>query len=373
MTLDLGEGARFVLFLLVLVAASAVAVAAGVAGPTASSAPGSPPADGADVRVTEDGTRYLVHPGALRQGCPGTDCIPSIEDPTFQPADAADWLDGDDRVIGVVIDGEARAYPLRILAAHEIVNDQVAGRPVAVTYCPLCRSGLVFDRRVEGTTLSFGVSGKLLDANLVMYDRETKTYWSQLNGTAIVGPQVPRQLEILPNTLTTWSAWRASHPESVVLSRNTGIFHESTYSSTPYADYGDNPRVGFGVEHVDDRLGAKTIVYGVRVNDTAKAYEADAIAEAGIINDEVGGVPVLLVENRTSGGVSVFVRRVEGRARTFRVVDGELVDDEGTRWSGEGRALDGPLAGTRLERLPSHGIYWFAWSQFHPETGLYRP
>jgi hypothetical protein len=325
-----------------------------------------------EYRVTEAGVRYTVHPSELRQGCPGgTDCIPSIDDPRFQPAGAADWLEPSDLVVGVEFDGEARAYPLRILTVHEIVNDRVAGRPVAVTYCPLCRSGLVFSREVGNATLEFGVSGKLHDANLVMYDRETETYWSQLDGNAIVGPQVPRSLRILPSTITTWERWEQGHPETTVLSRDTGIYPASVYGSDPYAGYANSSRVGFGVDRVDERLPTKELVYGVTAGGASAAYPESVVRSRDVINDEVGGVPVLVLEVPDDGSVRVFVRETGNGTRSFDAGDGVLVDDRGNRWSYDGEALEGPRAGTRLERLPTHGVYWFAWSSFNPETDVY--
>lgn len=199
--------------------------------------------------------------------------------------------------VGLALSGapsEATPEPPAAEEADFQVTDD--GTPVAVTYCPLCRSGLVFDRRVNGTTLEFGVSGKLLNANLVMYDRQTETYWSQLDGSAVVGPLVPRQLTVLPNTVTTWAEWRESHPDTEVLSRNTGIYPKSNYGSNPYGGYADREGVGFGVDDVDDR---------------------------------------------------------------------------GTRWNFDGVALEGPHEGSQPEQLNSHGIFWFAWSEFNPETEIY--
>lgn len=369
MRLQLDEPTIYVVTVVVLVAVSSIGL---VVGGTEHTSPSSPSAESSSVKVTDSGTRYLVHPSRLRQGCPGgTDCIPSIDDPKFQSADQADWLTEEDLVIGVEINGDVRAYPLRILNVHEIVNDEVGGRPIAVTYCPLCRSGLVFDRRIDGTTLSFGVSGKLLNANLVMYDRQTETYWSQLNGSAIVGPLVPHQLMILPNTITTWGNWRDSHPETKVLSRRTGIYHQSNYGANPYAGYANSDRVGFGVDTVDDRLHPKTIVYGVTIGNTSRAYPETTVTDADVINDVVGGVPVAIVENQADGGIRVFVRTVDNETLRFSIEDDKLVDQTGARWYFNGTALTGPHEGTSLKRLNSHGIYWFAWSKFHPKTELY--
>jgi len=364
------ERALYAATVVVLVGFSAVGLA--LSGAPGQAAPEPPSADEADFQVTDDGTRYTVHPSQLLQGCPGgTDCIPSIDDPNFQSAGKADWLADEDLVIGVEMNGEARAYPLRILNVHEIVNDEIDGRPVAVTYCPLCRSGLVFDRRMNGSTLEFGVSGKLLNANLVMYDRQTETYWSQLNGSAIVGPLVPRQLTILPNTITTWEKWRENHPDTEVLSRDTGIYPKSSYGSNPYGSYADREGVGFGVDEVDDRLPSKTIVYGVTIGNASRAYPEKRVESEDVVNDVVEDVPVLVVEDQREGGVKVFVREVDDETLHFSIEDDRLVDGAGNRWSFDGEALEGPREGTKLERLNSHGIFWFAWSEFNPETGIY--
>lgn len=356
--------------LVVLLVASAI----GLAVAPATSSQTTPSLTGTDsYQVTDDGTRYTIHPSELQQGCPGgTDCIPSIDDPDFQSAAAATWLNEGDLVIGVEIDGQARAYPLRILNVHEIVNDRIAGRPVAVTYCPLCRSGLVFSRRVGNETLTFGVSGKLIDANLVMYDRQTRTYWSQVRGEAIVGPLVPTDLEIVPSTITTWEEWRRGHPETRVLSRNTGIYPTSTYASNPYAGYANRSGVGFGVDDVDERLPAKEVVYGVSAGGNATAYPADTVSDETVINDRVGDVPVAVVEHPTDGSVAVFVRRVDGKTLQLSAENGALVDQHGHSWHFDGTALDGPHEGTSLERIPTHGFYWFAWTSVHPETRVHQ-
>jgi len=323
-------------------------------------------------KTTADGTRYTVHPDELVLGCSGKDCIPAIDDPSFTSAGAAgDWLADDDLVIGVEHDGEARAYPFRILNVHEIVNDEIGGRPVAVTYCPLCRSGLTYSRQVDGRTLTFGVSGRLHNANLVMYDRQTETYWSQIQGEAIVGPLVPGTLELMPST-TEWSQWRDAHPETRVLSRDTGIYPASTYDRDPYSGYATRDQVGFGVDAVDDRLHSKTLVHGVVAGGRAVAYPEDTIEAQDVINDRVGGVPVAVVEDQRDGGIRAFRRQVNGSTVRFSAAEDGLVDGSGERWTFDGAARSGPHAGASLERLPTHGFYWFAWSTFHPDTDVYN-
>ncbi|MFB6294824.1 MAG: DUF3179 domain-containing protein [Candidatus Nanohaloarchaea archaeon] len=321
--------------------------------------------------VTDDGTKYTIHPSELVQGCPGKDCIPSIDNPQFQRAQEATWLDDRDLVIGVETNGEAKAYPFRILNVHEIVNDRVGGKPVAVTYCPLCRSALVYSRVINGDTVEFGVSGKLYNANLVMYDRKTETYWSQIQGEAIVGPLVPHELDLVHSVITDWEGWRQAHPDTKVLSRDTGIYPKSQYGSNPYTGFQSSGRVGFGVDNVDDRLHSKEIVYGVAVGGNATAYVKSDVKQQDVINDRVGDVPVLVVEDQESGAIRVFDRRIEGDTLTFAVENGTLVDGDGNTWSFDGTAQEGPYRGESLEQLNSHGFFWFAWSSFHPETTIY--
>lgn len=356
------------LVLLVVVSAVAIFAAGGnqgnVQAPVAS--------DTGEYNVTNDGTRYTVHPREIQRGCPGgMDCIPSIDNPKFQTARQADWLNDGDLVIGLEVNGETKAYPLRILNAHEIVNDRIGGKPVAVTYCPLCRSGLVFDRRLDDTTMTFGVSGKLFNANLVMYDRQTETYWSQLTGDAIVGELVPRSLEILPNSITTWEQWQNAHPQTLVLSRDTGIYPVQTYNGNPYSGYANSSRVGFGVGDVDGRLPVKEVVFGVEQNNASVAYPSDIVREQDAINDVVGDTPVLVVEDPDDGSVRVFVREHGNETLEFEASGDVLVDQHGNEWSYRGEALSGPNEGAELEEIPTHGIYWFAWSSFNPKTDVY--
>lgn len=324
----------------------------------------------AEVKRTADGTRYTVHPSELIQGCPGKDCIPSIDSPRYE--EDPGWMNPGDRIIGLDIKGDARAYPLKIMSRHEIVNDRVGGEPVAATYCPLCRSGFTYSREVNGETLEFGVSGKLLNANLVMYDRQTETYWSQIQGEAIIGPLVPQELELVHSSITNWSSWKQEHPDTKVLSRNTGIYPASTYRSSPYENFRRSESVGFGVGETDDRLPSKKLVYGVKLGGVAKAYPEEDVRHRNLVQDEVGEVPVLLLE-APDGSIKVFHRALSNRTLRFERNGSNLVDGAGNTWSFEGEALEGPYQGEALARLNSHGIYWFAWSEFHPGTKLYQP
>lgn len=317
------------------------------------------------IKTTADGTRYTVHPDKLRQGCPGKDCIPSIDNPKYIDAVQADWMNPDDRVIGIEGDTESIAFPLKILSRHEIVNTEIDGEPIVVTYCPLCRSGVTYSRKVNGETLEFGVSGKLYNANLVMYDRSTESYWSQIQGKAIIGPNTPQKLELRFSSITNWSQWKKGHPGTKVLSRNTGIYPASTYEVSPYEGYKNSGRVGFGVGEVDDRLEPKGTIFGISLNGSSKAYPEDLIRKQDLIQDTVGGIPVVILENPSDGTIEAFVQRSNGQTLNLSLNGSELVSSRGQSWDLAKNEVD-------MERISTKGFYWFAWRKFRPDTKVYN-
>ena len=302
------------------------------------------------------------------------DGIRSIDDLSFVSAAEA-GLDMADQefVIGLIIGGDTRAYPINVLSRHEIVNDVVGGTPVAVTYCPLCFTGIVYDRRVGGETLEFGVSGKLIMNDLVMFDRQSDSLWQQILGEGITGRYKGTRLTPLAATQTTWAQWRDSHPETLVLDKNGG------YGSDSYASYyagGDKGVLGsFGS---DDRLPAKAFVLGLVLGDEPKAYPFQELERSPVLHDSLAGRDLVIVYDGRSGTAVAFDRRVDGRLLTFELVspvDGlQLRDQEtGSIWAGlSGTAEDGPLAGTALRQVPSFYSFWFAWSDFYVNTDLYQ-
>lgn len=266
----------------------------------------------------------------LLQGCGQRDCIPSIDHPRFVAATKADFLADDDIVMAIELDGDARAYPVAILNYHEIVNDVIADRPVAVTYCPLCGSGLVFERVFAGRTVEFGVSGLLRNNDLVLYDRATESLWQQITGQAFAGPLRGQKLRAVPVAMTRWGTWRAAHPDTRVLSTDTG-FDRPYANKTPYGDYDSSDRLLFPVA-LDHRLHPKTVVYGVEAVDASFA-----VTERSLENE--------------------------------RVI--EQSDEPGLRWE---LTDSGQVEVTRLdngEPLVAHRMFWFAWYSFHIDTLLY--
>ncbi len=270
--------------------------------------------------------------GEIASGGPGKDGIPALVAPAVLAADAAPYLRPGDRVLGVAFGDEARAYPLRILNWHELVNDEVGGTPLLITYCPLCGSGVAFDRRVGETTLEFGVSGALFESNVLMYDRADDGLWSQLRMEAVTGPRAGTRLRSLPLTLTTWTRWRTDHPTTTVLSRDTGYHRD--YASDPYLGYADVPTLMFPVTHEDTRRAPKEWVVGVVLDGVAKAYPfLELVRLEGPVRDEVAGHALTLSYDAASDTASV---------RT-----------------GSGTPV------------PATYAFWFAWAAFHPDTELF--
>lgn len=270
----------------------------------------------------------------IRKGGPPRDGIPAILRPTFVSADRADFLRGNDKVIGFVNGDTARAYPLRILVWHEIANDTVGEIPIVVTYCPLCGTSMVFDRRYGDETLTFGVSGLLYQSDVLMYDHQTESLWSQLKMESVAGEKVGTQLKWLHSEYTTWKAWREEYPETEVLAPDPGSRRD--YSRNPYSGYEHMSRTYFPVPKHRDELPNKEWVVGVVINGVPKAYPVIQL-------EKLGGRPLA----DTVGGKSVRV-----------------VYDPERQWPKVTEAESG-------EAIPHVSVFWFAWQAFYPATLLY--
>jgi hypothetical protein len=223
------------------------------------------------------GPSPVVDPNEIIPGGPPPDGIPPIDHPVFVQPSEADWLSGREPVISLELNGDARAYPAQILLWHEIANDEVGGVPVTVTYCPLCNTAIAFRRPVvDGELLDFGTSGKLYRSNLVMYDRQTESYWAQATGQAIMGPLTGMELEFIPVQIVAWEDWAAQYRDGMVLSRDTG--HQRSYGTNPYERYDRPDSQPFLFQGVPDpRLPPKARVVGVRVGDDVVAFPYDVL------------------------------------------------------------------------------------------------
>ena len=322
----------------------------------------------------------------IRSGGPPPDGIPSIDAPVFEDVDAADeWLQPRDPVLVVDLDGDARAYPLAILTYHEIVNDVVAGEPLVVTYCPLCNSGLVFERTVGGEVLDFGTSGRLWNSNLVMYDRATRSLWSQFTGEAIVGDRLGTTLERVPMQIVALSEFATRWPDGRVLSRDTG--HSRPYGTNPYAGYdsAESPFLFDGQTGGPLPQMARVVTTGGEADPVA--YPWDVLDRERVVTDVVDGAPVVVLwapgtasaldtasisDGADVGAAGVFRPVVDGRTLTLTPHGDERFRDEQTAstWTVLGEAVDGPLTGTQLERVPHDDTFWFVQYAFRPDTRI---
>lgn len=329
--------------------------------------------------------------------------------PLFLSAEAADgFLRPADIVFGLATGGETRAYPQRILVWHEIVNDRVGDEVLAVTYCPLTGSQIGFRARTSGlrTTLpderldafhgnrigggpakdgipaidvaprdrTFGTTGRLVNSNLLMYDRATDSEWPQILGTAITGTRRREVLEEVPLVWTTWDRWRRRHPETRVLGTRTGFVRD--YHRDPYGFYDPEPQgyyssssVWFPTLYSSDRFHPKQVVFGLVLGGQPLALPFEDLRAARVRNFVHADVPLVALHDDGLDTVRVFRRTLEGQELTFARSGGEIVDEAtGSVWSPEGVAREGPLQGRRLETVNAFNVMWFSWFAFHPET-----
>jgi hypothetical protein len=349
-------------------------------------------AGGATQQQTEwrtDFSRHTVPLDEIVSGGPPKDGIPAIDRPRFVSVGQADeWLSPREPVVVMAEGREAKAYPLQILIWHEIVNDVVGGRPVAVTYCPLCNTALAFDRQLDGRLLDFGTTGRLRHSDLVMYDRQTESWWQQATGEGIVGEFAGRKLEFISAPLVNWKTFKSSYPHGLVLSRETG--YNRPYGENPYSRYDDSkasPIADFFRKRPDPRLPPMERVVAVSLGREDVAYPFRALRERPALNDIVGGVPIAVFwipgtasaldhsrisQGRDVGSTGVFDRRLGDRVLEFEPrAEGRFRDKvTGSEFDLLGRAISGPLQGQTLKPIPHGNHFWFAWAVFKPKTRI---
>jgi hypothetical protein len=345
---------------------------------------------GAQAEFRTDFSRRAVPFAEILSGGPPKDGIPAIDNPKFIPVEEARaWLQAQEPVAFVQVSADARAYPLQILVWHEIVNDTVGELPLVVTYCPLCNTAIAFGRAVDGQTLDFGTTGRLRFSNLIMYDRQTETWWQQANGQAIIGSLTGTQLIFYPAAILSWQEFADAFPDGKVLSRETGFLRD--YGRNPYTRYdapGSDPFLYQGPD-APTALAAMARVLTIDLNGEAIAYPYQILAERQAINDTVGGQAVVvfwapgtasaldtasLAAGREVGAASAFARQVDGRLLTFTADGGVITDQEtGSQWDIFGRAVAGELAGQSLAPVVAINHFWFSWAAFKPETRIYTP
>lgn len=330
--------------------------------------------------------RPLVDVTDITSGGPRVDGIPAIDRPLhLSVAEASKSLVDTEQVLLATSGEHALAFPLRSLIRHEIANDVLDGVPVSATWCPLCNTGVVFDRRIDGTPTTFGVSGTLFGSAMVMYDRATRSLWTQPNGRAVVGPRTGTVLAVVPSSLLPWAEVRRSFPDVQVVLNDRG---ELSSATNPYEGYdsSDSPFLFRG--RLDPRLPPFERVAGVSFGGESMAWSFGFLAERRSVSAVVGGQEVLVLwakgtssplddedvrRGREIGSAAVYDPHVGDRSLTLIPTTLGFEDPEtGTTWSLSGRALTGPLAGEQLRRLPSQDAFWFAWAAFQPDTTLVK-
>lgn len=281
-----------------------------------------------------DLSKSIIPTDRIHHGGPAKDGIPAIDRPVFvDAASARRFLKDDDGVLGVSMGEISRAYPIRILNWHEIVNDRFGDELLTISYCPLCGTGIVFGGRVNGQALDFGVSGLLYNSDVLMYDRQTNSLWSQLRKRAVSGPLAGVGLDSVPVTHTTWADWRNAHPGTRVLSTDTG--YARNYEQDPYAGYDKSEAILFPIEFRAAGFHPKERVLGLEIAGQAKAYPFVELGKSGgQVKDQLAGVEVTI--------------RFDGKSA------------KATAHGSDGRQLHGVVG------------YWFAWYAFHPDTRIFR-
>ncbi|MEQ9517911.1 MAG: DUF3179 domain-containing protein [Parvibaculum sp.] len=316
--------------------------------------------DPAFITFVSPGVKHTIRLEEIAWGGVRKDGIPALNNPKMISANDADYLTPHEPVFGISINGDTRAYPLRIMDWHEMMNDVVGGVPVALAYCTLCASGILFDTsQPDGTHLDFGSSGLLYRSNKLMYDQKTHSLWNQFMGRPVVGPltESHTDLPILPITITTWADWTKRHPDTSVLALETGYTRDYR-PGRPYGDYFDSPNLIFPALTERPELDTKDYVFALRSSGFEKAWALSVFEETAVINDSVGAISLTLIGASDTRSVRAY--KTAGEA--FQQTDNpDHLVLEGTIWQITEEALTSP-DGTIYPRLPGHIAYWFAWA-----------
>lgn len=345
---------------------------------------------GAEREFSTDFSKHSISYSEVLSGGPPKDGIPSIDEPIFISVDEAGiWLAEVEPIIFVKVGDEARAYPIQILMWHEIVNDVVGELPLTVTFCPLCNTAIVFEREVDGQIFDFGTTGRLRNSNLIMYDRQTESWWQQGTGEAIVGEYLGTKLNFFPATIIAWSDFAKAFPEGKVLSRETGF--DRAYGRNPYFGYdniNNSPFLFRG--ETPGQLAAMERVLALELNEETVAYSYSLLSEERVIHNQVGGEEVVIFwtagtasaldkgsvsDGRDVGSASSFSPILNGVMLTFLAQEDGLFKDEntGSLWNILGQSVGGPLEGKTLTPLTAINHFWFDWVAFKPDTRVYQP
>lgn len=334
---------------------------------------------------TNDNFDWIIPENQVVSGGPGKDGIPSIDNPVFAPVSDIDFIPDERRVIGIKVGNTIRAYPHQILDWHEIVNDEVEDEAVAITFCPLTGTAIGWDREVNGSVTEFGVSGLLFRNNLVPYDRNSDSRWSQMQLRSVAGDLSETDIETVDLVETSWGTWKEMYPESEVLTTETGFNRD--YEGFAYgSDYATNDSdILFPIENPDDRLPNKDRVHSVIAEQPAnqdalaKAYPISEFGEnTSVIKDQIGQENIVVVVGNTNLDIAASFETTlsDGTQLNLEPVQNTLPvvmeDQEGNRWDLFGYAVEGPRKGEQLTPTLSYTGYWFGWADFFPDTEIYQ-
>lgn len=341
--------------------------------------------DDADWRT--DFSQHTVPLEEIMSGGPPRDGIPPIDAPTFVDFSTADpWLKNREPVVAVSRDGVAKAYPLQILIWHEIVNDTIGEEPITVTFCPLCNSVVAFKRQVKAQVLDFGTTGRLRKSDLIMWDRQTESWWQQLIGEAIIGSLAGQRLESVPASIVSYDDFKKTYPQGKVLSKQTGFNRD--YGRNPYTGYDDIDSSPFLYQGpADPRLAPMERVVALSVQGIDKAYSYGVLAEQPVVYDTLGDQTIVVLfrpgtasaldkgriaDSRDVGATGVFVPRIDDHSLTLNVQGEHFIDQETqSTWNVLGKAIAGPLKGRQLPPVVHGDHFAFAWFAFKPKTQVY--
>lgn len=321
-----------------------------------------------------DLNRWSIPVDEVENGGPGKDGIPAIDNPNFTPVFQVTDLMEDDLVIVFRLGNEVRIYPHRILDWHEVVNDVVGDTPVAITYCPLTGTASAWSRKVDGEVTTFGVSGLLYSSNLLAYDRNTDSYWSQIRGDCVNGVFLGRIANSYRFIETTWETARELFSEALVLNRNTGF--NRNYNFYPYGGYRTNDNVFSPVRNLDRTLQIKERVLGVASDLRTRAYRFEDFEEPRIVKETFGGKTYLIIGDATKNYLVAYEISTQNDV-TYSLIESALnpaiimEDSNGNQWDILGRAVAGPKKGEELIKANSFIGFWFGWAAFHPRIEIF--
>lgn len=321
----------------------------------------------------DDAIEYAVRPDLLVWGGVGVDEVAPLDGPALVHRVEERYLAGSDVVFALELRGQARAYPRRIVAWHQVARDEIDGVPIALVFCGPCGGAIAYDPRANGVTHVLGSSGLVYDARPLLFDAETNSLWDPFTGRPVSGPLLGAGIELDRYTLitTTWEEWSARHPNTLVLSLDTGYVRDYGAGAALRAEF-DSPDPTFPTGALDGRLPAKEQVLGIERGGAGRAYRVEEVRRRGIVHDRVGGVPVVLISAAPGGAINVY--RADGLTVASLVGTGEsriAVDEDGERWFVTERALISTVDGREHATVPWREAYWFAWSSAYPETTIW--